>query len=243
MTARHPLGSDLTNQRSDRQRRTDRARSPQWKEPNPEDSNGKTIYNLVMPKKPLIVRAHDAVIAHLWDGGLAVDATAGNGHDTCFLAERVGPTGRVIALDIQECAVTATRAQVEDAKLSERVSVFKADHANLLDYVPESWIGKTSVVLFNLGYLPGSDKKIVTRPETTVSALTASLSLLAGDGILSVLLYLGHSGGAAEATAVSKWLEELPVEHFAWESIGSEKPNDPLRHKNATPILTLVTRV
>ena len=27
------------------------------------------------------------------DGDIAVDATAGNGHDTVFLAELVGPTG------------------------------------------------------------------------------------------------------------------------------------------------------
>ena len=34
-------------------------------------------------------------------GDIAVDATAGNGHDTLFLAERVGPAGQVYAFDIQ----------------------------------------------------------------------------------------------------------------------------------------------
>jgi predicted methyltransferase len=44
-------------------------------------------------------------------GDVAVDATAGNGHDTLFLAEAVGPTGRVHAVDVQvrPCAAVVTR--------------------------------------------------------------------------------------------------------------------------------------
>ena len=34
--------------------------------------------------------AHRQVAAVLREGDLAIDATAGNGHDTVFLAERVG---------------------------------------------------------------------------------------------------------------------------------------------------------
>ncbi|WP_019005767.1 tRNA (mnm(5)s(2)U34)-methyltransferase [Cohnella laeviribosi] len=42
-------------------------------------------------------------------GAVAVDATAGGGVDTLFLARTVGPRGFVYAFDIQEAALTRTR--------------------------------------------------------------------------------------------------------------------------------------
>ena len=36
------------------------------------------------------------------EGDYAVDATLGNGHDTCFLAEIVGDNGKVFGFDIQK---------------------------------------------------------------------------------------------------------------------------------------------
>ena len=36
------------------------------------------------------------------EGDYAVDATLGNGHDTCFLAEIVGDSGKVFGFDIQK---------------------------------------------------------------------------------------------------------------------------------------------
>ena len=42
-------------------------------------------------------------------GDIVIDATAGNGHDTLFLAENVGPDGRVLAFDVQAVAIDSTR--------------------------------------------------------------------------------------------------------------------------------------
>lgn len=42
-----------------------------------------------------------AAMQALRPGDTAVDATMGNGHDTLFLAQAVGPTGHVIGFDIQ----------------------------------------------------------------------------------------------------------------------------------------------
>jgi len=65
------------------------------------------------------------------------------------------------------------------------------------------------VVLFNLGYLPGGDRSIITRPETTGIALEQSLSLLAAGGIVIVTVYPGHSGGAEEQSTVENWAAGL----------------------------------
>lgn len=51
------------------------------------------------------------------------------------------------------------------------------------------------LVAFNLGYLPGGDKKIITRSETTVLALEAAKRILAPGGLISIVTYVGHPGG------------------------------------------------
>lgn len=56
--------------------------------------------------------AHRVVSEVVKAGDLVVDATAGNGHDTLFLAGLVGDSGRVLAFDVQEAAMAATRKRV-----------------------------------------------------------------------------------------------------------------------------------
>ncbi|MDU4300787.1 MAG: rRNA methyltransferase, partial [Eikenella corrodens] len=55
--------------------------------------------------------AHRLLAQATPEGGIAVDATAGNGHDTLFLAQCVGSGGRVYAFDIQPQALAATQAR------------------------------------------------------------------------------------------------------------------------------------
>ena len=56
--------------------------------------------------------------------------------------------------------------------------------------------------MFNLGYLPGGDHAIVTKPESTVSAIVQTYRLLRMGGLISVLCYRGHVGGMEESLAV-----------------------------------------
>ena len=145
-------------------------------------------------------------------GSLAVDATAGNGHDTLFLAKFVGPNGRVIAYDIQPAALESTREKLESAGLAERVTLLHRSHATLAEDVEE---GSAEVVMFNLGYLPGQDHGTTTRECETLVALEAAESALCPGGVLSVVCYPGHPGGDAEAEAVEAKLREL-ARHSSW---------------------------
>lgn len=52
------------------------------------------------------------------EGGVVVDATMGNGYDTAWLCELVGPSGRVYAFDIQPAALERTRARLAAQGLS-----------------------------------------------------------------------------------------------------------------------------
>lgn len=65
-------------------------------------------------------------------------------------------------------------------------------------------------VVFNLGFLPGSDKSRVTRAETTLAALRAAVTLLGAPGLLSVHAYTGHRGGAEECRQVLDFFAALP---------------------------------
>jgi hypothetical protein len=65
--------------------------------------------------------------------------------------------------------------------------------------------------MFNLGYQPGGDKSVITRPVTTVIALASALDLLGPGGVITVVLYPGHEGGRAETEAVLSWAREVPV--------------------------------
>ncbi|MGI6629182.1 MAG: class I SAM-dependent methyltransferase [Bacillota bacterium] len=144
------------------------------------------------------------------EGSMVIDATAGNGHDTLFLANLVGPSGKVYAFDIQEKALETTKALLAAHGLEERVQLIHNGHEKMDKYVPQ----KVHAVLFNLGYLPGGDRNIITYPDTTVQALNKSIHLLVPGGVLAIVVYWGHPGGGEEKEAVEEWMGQLsPAEY------------------------------
>lgn len=160
-------------------------------------------------------------LTHRWmgerlrPGDTAVDATVGNGYDTVFLADCVGETGRVFGFDIQADAIASAEARLAASDLSERVFLFRHGHEEMRGYLPEDAVGRVAGVLFNLGFLPGGDHGILTRAETTLPALEQSCELLSPGGLLEVVMYRGHAGGAEEADAVLEWAGELDQSRFS----------------------------
>jgi tRNA G37 N-methylase Trm5 len=144
-------------------------------------------------------------------GDVVIDATAGNGHDTNLLAQLVGPQGYVYAFDIQQQAILATKANLSSDNLDSRVEIIRDGHENLDKYVKKKPI---KLVMFNLGYLPKGDKKIVTRPTTTLEAIKKSLSLLQTFGAIILTVYTGHSGGLEEWQLIKSYLNTLPKDQF-----------------------------
>ena len=95
---------------------------------------------------------------HLKKGGIAVDFTMGNGHDTLWLSQQMGEEGHVYAFDIQKQAIDSTHALLEKENALSNVTLIHDSHANVKQYV-------TSPIcagMFNLGYLPGGDKSVTT---------------------------------------------------------------------------------
>ncbi|MCG5548661.1 class I SAM-dependent methyltransferase [Halorhodospira halochloris] len=158
--------------------------------------------------KPLTAIAHERIADSLPPACSAIDATAGNGHDTLFLAHGVGPHGRVLSIDIQSTALEHTRRRLQQHGLLERVTLIQGDHRNMRDFVEQQGLDNIRAVMFNLGYHPGGNKEITTQVPSTLSALAAALDILsANGGTLSVMAYRGHEGGAHEADEVKRFLE------------------------------------
>lgn len=162
----------------------------------------------------IVMRILELVPLHLRPliqaGDCVVDATAGNGYDCLWLAEAVGCTGCVHAFDIQPEALQATQARLLAAGLDKQLQCHLCSHAEMAQHVPAG----QRAILFNLGYLPGAQHQITTQVASTLSALEASLHLLAVGGRLSVMAYPGHEGGQEEYRAVSDFFAQLPLSRF-----------------------------
>lgn len=143
-------------------------------------------------------------------GEIVVDATAGNGHDSKYLAELVGDNGQVYAFDIQQKAVTQTKDLLAANKILNRVKIILDSHANLNQYISE----KVAAVIFNLGYLPGGNKEIITKSKSTISALKQSLELIKENGIIILVIYSGHPGGKKEKAAILDFVATLNYKKY-----------------------------
>lgn len=166
-------------------------------------------------------------------GDVVVDATCGNGHDTLFLARLVGSGGSVWAFDVQEGALSAAENRLRGEGCLPWVRLVHSGHERIAEYVRDA----VRAVIFNLGFLPGRDEGVVTRPETTLAALEQAAQLLLPGGIITIAIYTGHPGGAEEAAGVEKWAAKLPFRTFnVWR-------NRQLNRSAAAPYLVLVEKL
>lgn len=155
-----------------------------------------------------------------------VDATAGSGYDTCFLASLLNGQGKITAYDIQALAMEKTQQKLMTHLTNsqrEIVSLKLASH---------EWIceNNLALVVYNLGYLPGSDKTCITQVSTTLLSLQRASQALISQGALSIMCYPGHEGGREEQKAILDWAEQLNaslwlIEYHTWPSKGSHAPS------------------
>jgi tRNA A58 N-methylase Trm61 len=162
-------------------------------------------------------------------GDPVVDATAGNGHDTLFLANLVGETGRVYGFDLQQEAIRATEEKINSNGLSDRVFLFRQGHENVCNCIPKEEYGKITGAIFNLGYLPGGDKAVITKPDTTITAVEQLLKIMAPEGIIVIVIYHGHPGGEHERDRLLEYCHNLDqnIAHVLQYRFMNQKNNPP----------------
>jgi SAM-dependent methyltransferase len=165
-------------------------------------------------------KSHLTLAKKLWKELLspqdhAIDATCGNGYDTLELA-RLLPQGKVWAFDIQPQAIQNTKNKLASAARDHLVELHQTSHAPFPKEIP---LKSIALIVYNLGYLPGSDKQITTQVKSTLTSIQSGLPLLAPGGALSITLYPGHEEGGREKQAVLAFAETLDpnlwqVSHF-----------------------------
>ncbi|MEM9398571.1 MAG: class I SAM-dependent methyltransferase [Verrucomicrobiota bacterium] len=170
--------------------------------------------------------AQEKVKQHLLTGSIAIDATAGNGHDTLFLAKQVSGQGHVYAFDIQQQAIDNTSLLLQRHKLSH-VTLIKTNHADMKEHLAPKHRTNVRGVMFNLGYLPSGDKSLITAAESTLPALDTSLQLLHPEGMLSIMIYPDHPGGKEEKAAVFEWTRHLDKKNYRWEHLKPSSERGP----------------
>lgn len=192
----------------------------------------------------MVALAHRFLGEVLCNGDSAVDLTAGAGHDTLFLSEKVGKNGRVYAFDIQREALDRTGVLLAEKGISpfpckngeesKSCGVFLVNdgHEKISCYLREP----VRAIIANLGFLPRGDKSIATRSETTLQALREGVPLLLRGGRVAVIGYVGHSGGRQEAEEVSRFFSGLPG--VAWETMKAEMLN-----RRLAPCLFMAERI
>jgi len=168
-------------------------------------------------KISLVKLAQQTITAMINPGDIAIDATVGNGHDCLFLSNAVGARGHVYGYDIQQQALDNTRQLLIDNNCNDNVTLIKSCHSNI-DMLPEQSHGNITAVMFNLGYLPGGDKQLITSEGTTIAALKALLALLADKAIVSILAYRGHPGGEQEADSIIEFCKTLDAALYRHET-------------------------
>lgn len=159
-----------------------------------------------------------------------VDATAGNGHDTLFLAANTPEDAAVWVFDLQREALDATARRLTENGLAGKCRLTLACHSTIAEYIT----APVDAAMLNLGYLPGGDHGLTTRAATTVAALGATTGLLAPGGIITIVAYPGHTAGSEENEAVEAFLAALPQADFTvavWKM---------LNQKNMPPILYVI---
>jgi predicted methyltransferase len=169
-------------------------------------------------------------------GDIAVDGTAGNGHDTAYLAQIVGENGHVYSFDIQTAAIQHTTAKLQTENLLSRCTLFQTGHEHLHQYIPTNKWTMIKAAIFNLGYLPGGDKSIVTNADTTISAVKQLLSRMAPEGIIVLVIYHGHPEGAIERDRLLDFVKQLPQDQAHVMQYGF------INQKNAPPFIIAIEK-
>ena len=154
--------------------------------------------------------ARDVLSRAVCPGDAVVDATMGNGHDTAFLCEAVGPSGHVYAFDVQAQAVSSTESLLRREGLLDRAELFCCGHQRMDEYVRVP----VRAVVFNLGWLPGGDHTVTTFWETIREAVSKALDLLLPGGVLVLCAYPGHPEGDRERHELAGFFSALSIKTY-----------------------------
>jgi hypothetical protein len=133
---------------------------------------------------------------------IAVDATLGNGYDTDYLSSKFN---QVYSFDIQKNTIDNYKLKAID-----NVVLINDSHEHLDKYI----LNKVDFIIYNLGFLPGGDKSITTKSDSTIKSLHSALRILVSGGIICICVYSGHLEGREEKSAIEEFVCNLEKSEY-----------------------------
>ncbi len=179
-----------------------------------------------------LAQSHKYVEKAVKPGDIVIDATAGKGRDTLFLAKLVGGKGCVYAFDIQKKSIELTSELLQSKGLAN-TTLLNESHDRMHEFVKPG----VSCVMFNLGYLPGTDHSVQTKGATTVSAVKKAMHLLKKNGIITLVIYQGGDTGFEERDSVIEFCNSIDQKLFAVMKTSF------INQKNNPPILICIEKL
>lgn len=162
---------------------------------------------------------------HVHPGAFCIDATMGNGNDTLLLSALAGDSGKVLAFDIQKTALVRTEALLKKNLAPANWELLLDSHTNMEHYAAPA---SADCIVFNFGYLPGSDHALATKPDTSITAIQSGLRLLKKGGMMSLCIYSGGDTGFAERDAILSCIRTLDYrKYLVIQSEYINRPNHP----------------
>lgn len=149
---------------------------------------------------------------------VVVDATLGNGHDALFLAKLLQGKGILLGYDIQKKALDATHKLFKDhPEVTKELNFtfYLRSHEELEASLP-------SLIVYNLGYLPGGDKELTTSVDSTKKSVEKAMGLVKTGGVISLTCYPGHAEGKKELDIFVPLFTHPPK---GWKSFSFRSPN------------------
>lgn len=148
---------------------------------------------------------------------VAVDCTAGNGHDTLYLAQLLANatniTPKLYFIDINPAAIVRT----QELLVNNKQNLFKCiGIAGSHETFPNDiQLDSVDIMCYNLGYMPGNiddyedGNRMCTKSSSTVKSINNGLKLLKKGGLMTIIAYRGHEIGKEEKIEVSKTVRRL----------------------------------
>lgn len=183
--------------------------------------SNKLLQNRFLIRKRFVIPPYLELAKILWkkhlvhNQGVVIDATLGRGSDTLFLCSLLFPstTNQLYGFDIQQDAIDHSRSKLKEKFELElrngQITLLKECHSLFAGCINP---GSASLIIYNLGYLPGSDHSITTMTPTTLQSLQTAITLLQPQGMLSITCYPKHPEGEIESAAIGTWAATLPYE-------------------------------
>jgi len=161
---------------------------------------------------------HKYISSLICKDDICVDMTIGNGNDTLLLCKLAK---YVYGFDVQEDAIVNTNNRLKEYN---NYQLFLDSHINVDKYVKD----KVKLFIFNLGYLPNSENKTITKADDTLMAFKKAYDLLIDKGYIVISFYIGHKGGKDEYYLLDKYIKENSL-HLI-ESYRQDKLNSPITY-------------